>query len=434
MSTTWETIEERERLVRGTKSATAMVRVLDQLPAGDSLKRAFAERPFISLEDLRGIARQRYEGPVITLYLNFNPERLVPAERPGFLSVFHSLRHQEEEARKSYLESLPRAQRLQLPDDLGDIQEFLEAYKPEGARSLVVIKSGKQLNRVMPLPVRVADSLTVDNDPYVEPLEAIMEEQPRVLVIDLSKEKTSFSGYQLGYEEALQSIKSFTPTETVDAGKPGKAQRHRLTHLQWHLKASAQLADRLIRERGFDLVAVAGEETLVKEFEDYLPKTLRDRLFARLRLSPEEGPTRRRFLLDEALAQRRAREEETQLDELGFYQAHGRLAAGLETVINAANLFLMRRLFVSDQLAKAGYVCRNHHFLSLTAGPCPFDREELRPAENVVDELVEIARLHGIQVMLVMRRLDLLASYQAVAAILVTAVPLGELRVVDVTS
>jgi len=433
MSTTWETIEERERRVRGTRTTSTMVRAGEQVPVGDTLKAAFAERPFINREDLRSIARQAYDRPVITLYLNFSAERLVRSDRPVFLSIFSSLRHQALEAKKTYIESLPHAQRLGVPDDLRDVQDFLERYEPQGARALVIFKSGTQLNRVVPLPVRVADSLSIDADAYVEPLEAIMEEQHRVLVLDVAMDKTTFSIYELGYEQELQSIEEELPQQT-DPFRPGKEERHRLAHVKWHFKAAAQLADRLFRERNCDLAMLIGEETVVKEFEDYLPKALQDRLLARTSLSIEDGPNRRRAAIENALAEQRKKEEEAALDQLGFYQGHGRLAAGLELVIGAANLFLMRQLFISDDLAQAGYVCRDHHFLSMKPGACPFDSQPLLPAENVVDELIEIARLHGVEVMLVTQRRDLLARYDQAAAVLVTATPIDELRAVSVTS
>ena len=98
---------------------------------------------------------------------------------------------------------------------------------------------------------------------------------------------------------------------------------------------------------------------------------MHERIFARLNLSPEDGPNQRRSALDGALAEQRKREEEAELGELGFYQGHDRLASGLDMVLAAANLFLMRRLFVSNELAVPGYVCRNHHYLSIAAGSCP---------------------------------------------------------------
>jgi len=433
VATTWETIEERERRVRGTRTTSVLARAAEQIPGGDNLKTAFAERPFISREELRHIIRDHDEGPVITLYLNFSGERLV-RDHPLFLTVFDSLHHGELDARKPYIESLPHAQRLRVPEDLAEVHAFLDGFQPEGARAIVIFKQGARLNRVMPLPVRVADSLTIDVDPYIQPLEAILEEQRRVLVVDLSKEKTSVSLYELGYEEPLASIKAFEPSDSDDASRPGKGQGRRLTHLQWHLKSSALLADRLFREKGADLVALIGEEGLVKEFEDYLPKAIRERLLARLGLSPDDRTNKRRAALEDALAEARRRDEEAALAELGFYKGHGRLAVGLELVIDAANLFLMRQLYLDDRLTRAGYVCRTHHFLSLTAGACPFDNQPLLPAENVIDELVEIARLHGVQVMLVMSRQDLLGPYEGVAAVLVTAVPIDELRAVSVTS
>jgi len=434
MASTWETLEERERRVKGTRTTNAMARAAQEIPEPTTLKAAFADRPFISREDLRNLTRQHYERPVITFYLNLAPQQGVRSDPPVFVSVFHSLRHRELEARKPYIEGLPRAHRLALPDDLAEVQAFLEGYQAASARALVIFKSGEQLNRVMPLPTRVADSLTIDADPYIEPLEAIMEEQRRLLVVDISKEKTTFSLYELGFEEHVHAITSSVPRSEVESSRQDEVQRHRLTHLQWHFKDSAQAAERLFRERRCELLALVGEKTLVKEFEDYLAKPLRDRLLAELQLSREDGPNQRRDALEEALAKLRQQEEEAALGELGFFQGHDRLAAGLEKVLDAANLFLMRRLFLDNDLARPGYVCREHHFLAVAAGSCPFDGRALVPAENVIDELVEIARLHGVEVMLVGQRRDLLAPYDGAAAVLVTAVPLEELRTVNITS
>ena len=434
MSTTWETIEERERRVRATRTTSAIARAEEQVPEGKTLREAFAQRPFINREDLRGITRQSYERPVISFYLNFSPERLVRADRPVFLSIFSSLRHQTLEARKPLIDALPHAQRLGVPEDLREIQQFLEGYEPAGARALVIFKSGIQLNRVMPLPARVADSLTIDPDAFVQPLEAIMEEQHRLLVLDVALDRTRFSIYELGYEETIQSVSEALPRESEDAFRADKEARHKQMHVIWHFKAAAQLADRLFRERDCDLVALIGEDIVVKEFEDYLPKALHARIFARLTLDRDAGPNQRRAALEGALAEQRKREEENELGELGFYQGHDRLASGLEMVLGAANLFLMRRLYVSNELATPGFVCRDHHYLSTAAGSCPFDNQPLLDTEDVIDELIEIARLHGVDVMIVEQRQDLLGSYQGIAATLLTAAPLEQLRAVSVTS
>ena len=434
MSTTWESIEERERRVRGSRTTSTMARAAEQIPAGKSLQEAFAQRQFISREDVRAIGSATYDNPVVSLYLNFSPERLVRADRPVYLSIFSSLRHQALEKRKAYIDGLPHTQRLRVLEDLREVQEFLETFEPAGARALVIFKSGEQLNRVMPLPVRVADSLTLETDGYVEPLEAILEEQHRILVLDVAQDRTDISIDEFGYEQRLDSVTEDLPRETHEAFREGIVERHRLVHVKWQFKAAAQLADRLARERGADLVVLIGKDTVIQEFDDYLPKALRDRVVARLQLPPDANANRRRTALDQVLAEQRAKDEEAAIGELGFYQGHGRLAVGLETVINAMDLFLTRQLVVRDDLAAPGFVCRNHHFMSLKAGSCPFDNQPLEDAENVVDELIEMSRLHGVDVVLVSQRREQLDPYRGIAAVLVTTVPPEELRAVSVGS
>src|SRR5438128_12298431 len=147
MASTWETLEERERRVKGTRTTSAMARAAQEIPEPTTLKASFADRPFISREDLRNLTRQHYERPVITFYLNLAPPQGVRSDPPVFVSVFHSLRHRELEARKPYIEGLPRAHRLALPDDLADVQAFFEGFKAAIARSLVIFQIGVQLNR-----------------------------------------------------------------------------------------------------------------------------------------------------------------------------------------------------------------------------------------------------------------------------------------------
>src|SRR5438445_13654897 len=84
MASTWETLEERERRVKGTRTTSAMARAAQETPEPTTLKAAFADRPFISREDLRNIARQHYERPVISFYLTLAPQQGVRSDPPVF--------------------------------------------------------------------------------------------------------------------------------------------------------------------------------------------------------------------------------------------------------------------------------------------------------------------------------------------------------------
>jgi len=82
------------------------------------------------------------------------------------------------------------------------------------------------------------------------------------------------------------------------------------------------------------------------------------------------------------------------------------------------NLFVVRKLVISESLQEKGFVCRAHHYIALEEGECPFDGTKLLPVENVTDEIVEIARTHGVQLMAVERRQELLAKCQGIAGLL----------------
>jgi hypothetical protein len=81
------------------------------------------------------------------------------------------------------------------------------------------------------------------------------------------------------------------------------------------------------------------------------------------------------------------------------------------------NRFLTRKLLVSVALRQPGHVCRQHHFLSLGEGTCPFCGAVLLATDNLGDALVEFARLHGVEVVVVEEAPELLAAYGGVAAL-----------------
>jgi hypothetical protein len=413
---TREALDERERLISSAKEVRRTARLLARAPESASLADEAAVERLLSSAELRELATREYEQPVVSLYLSFAPETVVGKPR-AHLNLFNSLRHRELAARRDPMEGLSARQRNALQADLDAIETFLTDLEPQGDRSLAILKSGRQLNRVIRLPVRTANRLTIDHDPYLEPLEATLAENPPALVIEVEKEVSRLWSHHLGRLQQIDSLASFVPTDTVDASRSGKAQRHRHTHLVWHLKATAQLAARLVTEQDFKLLVLSGERTVLAELEDFLPKAVQDRIVSRLK---EFSDKQRQELENEvaaALAEHRRTQEEAALSYLGQYRAGGVLTSGLAGVVEAVTLFQVRRLFVSSRLEQPGHVCRQHHYLSLQAGRCPFCDAELLAVENIVDELIEVARLHGVEVMLVQERPDLLDECGGLAAV-----------------
>jgi peptide subunit release factor 1 (eRF1) len=165
-----------------------------------------------------------------------------------------------------------------------------------------------------------------------------------------------------------------------------------------------------------DLLVVMAENRVAALLDEYLHESLKPKIIARILDAPDADPRDRKELIENALREHRAEKETKAIESLHNYKPE-ELASSLRTVINILNLFLVRKLVVSENLHQKGFACKEHHYLSLEPGTCPLDNSKLLPAENVVDEIVEVARLHGVEVLIVKHRQDLLAEYAGMAAI-----------------
>jgi len=415
-ASTRESMEDREQRIALARWAQAELKRPPELREARNLLKEFESRRLLTRTELRELVRHDYGYAVTSVYLNLTPERVERKPR-AYTTNFRSMRDAQIAARQELLDRLSREQLLQLRADLVEIEELLETMDAGHARSLVVFKAGPELSLVTYLPVRTVDSFSIAIDPYIAPAEAVLERYPRLLVVEVHQEKSRFAAYHLGELEEVDRVKSFAPSDKVDKGRPGKVQRHRQTHLTWHLKATAQQAARLFDEEAFDLVVLAGEAEVVAELERYLPDRVRDRVGDRLDPSPEWAGREWQDALERVVTIHRRAAEEQAAAQLGDALGSGRVRRGLADVIELMVDFLARHLYLSDQLREPGFACRTHHFLSLEDGACPFCGTQLLPVDNVADELIELALLHGVELTLFEERPELMEPYGGVAAL-----------------
>jgi hypothetical protein len=387
-----------------------------------SLLRAMGAQEGVSEDKVRALVETEYTDPVISLYLALTPERVTP-ERKGLLRSFHSMKTHAIEEHKDFIESLSKSQRATLEHDIHEIEGFLADYfVPQHLRSLVIFRSGEKLNEVMGLLVPVNNGLKIDPDPYISPLEAVLEDDEKVLFVECAKQETKFLLYQLGNCQQIDRSKAFVPTDTVDKSIPHHAQEHRLEHLRSHLRQVAGEIYQLYDQGACDLLVLMAESRVAALLEENLHESLKPKIIRRILDSPDAYTGDRKELIENALREHRAEKETKAIESLHNYKPE-ELASSLRNIINTLNLFLIRKLLVSENLHQKGFACKEHHYVSLEPGNCPFDESKLVAAENVVDEVIEVARLHGVEVLIVKHRQDLLAEYAGIAAIHYPAPP-----------
>jgi len=159
-----------------------------------------------------------------------------------------------------------------------------------------------------------------------------------------------------------------------------------------------------------------GEERISHLLEGFLHETLREKIIRRVYGSPAADTRDRKELIENALRAHKAERETQVMEDLRHYKPDV-VASGLEAVIEVCNLFLVRTLLISESLHQKGSVCKEHHFVSLDETECPFCHAPLLQVENVADEIVEIARLHGVNVTIVEYRQELIAKYDWIVAV-----------------
>ena len=381
-----------------------------------SLLRAMGSQDGVSEDKVRAFVETEYADPVISLYLGLSPEKVAP-ESKGLLRSFHSMKTHALDEHKDFIDSLSKSQKATLEHDIQEIDAFLADYfVPQHLRSLVIFRSGEKLNEVIGLLVPVNDGMKIDPDPYITPLEAVLEDDEKVLVIECAKQDTKLLLYQLGNCHQIARSKALAPTDTVDKTIPDHAQQQRLEHLRGHLRQVAGEVYQLYDQGTCDLLVVMAENRVAALLDDYLHESLKPKIIARIFDSPDADARDLKELIENALREHRAEKETKAIEGLRNYKPED-LASSLRDVINILNLFLVRKLLVSESLHEKGFACKEHHYLSLEAGNCPFDNSRLLAAENVVDEIIEVGRLHGVEVLIIKQRQDLLAKYAGIAAI-----------------
>jgi peptide subunit release factor 1 (eRF1) len=177
------------------------------------------------------------------------------------------------------------------------------------------------------------------------------------------------------------------------------------------------LADRFVRDLSCTAVVLMAEMRVLALLDEYLPEAVKHKVAGRIADSPDADDRYRVELIQEELRKHRMKKEEEAVAVIENYKPREALVCSLPKVIEACNKFVVHTLVVNEGLSEKGYVCEGHHYISLEPGECPVDDTKLLGVENVIDELVEVARLHGVKVTIIEARQDLLAKYGGIAAL-----------------
>ena len=373
------------------------------------------------LEEARRLVRYRGAHPVISLYLDLDPERFATA--PARASQIRSLL--DEAARDiERIDRLGHEDKVALREDLRRVESFLSSPQApfKGARSLALFCSTPdglfetvQLTR--PVPGRVV----IDPAPYVEPMMTTLE-RTRWLVALVNRR---FAWLLAGYPERLRGSERLEGGWRSDSDQGGWSQARYERSVEKeamdHLRNAAETVNRRWREERFDRVALGGPHEVVARFEELLADEVRSRLAHKevdIDLASATEAQVREAVEELVLEDERATEREA-LDRLAAGIGSG--TRGVETVegtLLALNERRVAALVLAPDFDGRGRRCPACGMLMADgARRCPADGTETEEVERLREAVVEAAIVQDADVV-VLRHYPEEAPRQGIGAVL----------------
>lgn len=347
-------------------------------------------------ELLRALAEWRSnQAPVASFYLNVDGRRFprkqdyeVRAEE-----LCHRLRQEAAD--------LPRDHRRSVERDAERFLAFVRELERGSTRGVALFSaSADGLWEEVLVPRPLSDLVTVAPQPYLLPLEALLETYESFCTVLVDREKARVFFASVGRIEEETDVFDEVPGQHDQGGwSQARFQRHIEVHVQDHLRRVADLLLRYSERRPFDHLIIAGPEELLPHFERELHDYLRRRIAARVTLpmaATVDEVLERSLQVEEELEARREREI---LEQVRAQAAAGQSAVlGLEAVLEALNRGRVGTLVVPFGLTREGVRCPRCGWLDVRGELCAGCRAKVETVPDVVDAAVATALRQGARV------------------------------------
>jgi len=347
--------------------------------------------PVITETAIRELAAFRSSGsPVVSCYLDVDGRRQV--------------RPQDYEHRLDALLRQAAGQDLEASQaDLDVITNYVRnGFDRSGVRGLAMFSCAEQrFWQVLALPVPVSNSLTVNHSPAVETLEHLVHELEPLGILLVDRQRARMFVYQFGElierAELFEELpRDYDTRDEASRGSREREQHHTDELVAQHLRHSAEVAFRLLRDRGFAHFTVGGTDDIyaatVASLHPYLSERLTHRIHLGVTASEKEVCAAALEIEKQIETEKEAALVSRLRDSIG---SHSKGVAGLVDTIEALNGRRVATLLVSDGFTESGWRCPSCGSLARKGPTCKVDGAEMNHHDDVIHEVVDIALRTG---------------------------------------
>jgi peptide chain release factor subunit 1 len=379
----------------------------------------------VAADSARRLIEHRTGHPVISLYLDLDPERFATA--PARAAQIRSLIDQA--ARElDGTDGLSHDELVTLRADLQRVDGYLssrgEGGPPfKGAGALGVFCSGlDDLFEVIQLSRPTPGRVVIGRSPFVEPLVTALQ-QRRWLVALVSRRAGRVLGGPVDRLEEHANFDEYVHGQHDQGGwSQARYERSIEKDTDDHLRRVAEGVNQRFREERFNRVAVGGPVETVPRLEAHLSAEVKACLASgriEVDLSSAGDEEIRRALARLVLEDEKQCERDA-LDRLAAgVGSGGRGVGGPEATLEALNERRVQTLLLEPGLDRQGSRCQTCGLLMLESGDgrCPADGGPLERIEHMREAAIEAALAQGADVMVVRHYPDL-GPLQGIGAIL----------------
>jgi peptide chain release factor subunit 1 len=338
---------------------------------------------------------QHHNGhPVISLYLDLDPERFATA--PARASQIRSLIDQaSREIEGDGL--LSHEDRVTLREDLERVERFLHSAEApyDGARSLAIFCSTPdELFETVQLGRPVPGRVVIGRRPYVEPMLGALQRRRWLLALVNRRSAWLWTGQPDGLQEREQIQDNVHGQHDQGGWSQARYERSVEKNVEDHLRNFAEEVASRWRTEGFDRLAVGGPQEIVPRFLELLDEDVRAHLAPR-RVEVDLSDVREsqiRLAIEQLVEEDEQATERELLDRLAEGAASGgRATTGVKDTVAALNERRVAQLLIGPGLEGSARRCPTCELLVLDSGTCPADGSELEDLESLREAVVEAA-------------------------------------------
>jgi len=380
----------------------------------------------VAADPARRLIEHRTGHPVISLYLDLDPERFATA--PARSAQIRSLIDQA--ARElDALGGLSHDERVTLRADLQRVDSYLSSRRVggtdfKGAGALGLFCSGQDdLFEVIQLSRPTAGRVVIGRSPYVEPLVTALQQRRWLVALVSRRAGRVLAGPVDGLREHANFDEYVHGQHDQGGWSQSRYERSIEKDTDDHLRRVAEGVNQRFREERVHRVALGGPVEIVPRLEAHLSAEVKACLVSgriEVDLSSAGDDEIRGALAKLVHADEKQCEREA-LDRLAAgVGSGGRGVGGPEDTLEALNERRVQTLALEPGFDRRGTRCESCGLLMLgeqDGGRCPADGGALEELEHVREAAIEAALAQGAEVMIVRHHSDL-GPFQGIGAIL----------------